>query len=56
MNTVNVEYRLAPESLAPAAVEDCRCALHWVYQNAEKYGFDTTKLVVSGIRQEDISH
>ncbi len=27
MNTVNVEYRMAPESLAPAAVEDTRCAL-----------------------------
>src|SRR5712692_4055759 len=27
---VNVEYRLARVSLAPAAVEDCRCALRWV--------------------------
>src|SRR5437867_714894 len=28
---VNVEYRLAKVSLAPAAVEDARCALRWVY-------------------------
>jgi acetyl esterase/lipase len=48
MNAVNVEYRMAPESLAPAAVEDCRCALHWVYDHAEQYGFDTTKIVVEG--------
>ena len=31
---VNVEYRMAKVSLAPAAVEDCRCALHWVYDHA----------------------
>ena len=48
MNAVNVEYRMAPESLAPAAVEDCRCALHWVYDHAKQYGFDTSKLVVEG--------
>jgi acetyl esterase/lipase len=47
-NAVNVEYRLARVSLAPAAVEDCLCALRWVIRNAKQYGFDTTKLVVSG--------
>jgi acetyl esterase/lipase len=35
-------------ALAPAAVEDCRCALRWVYQHANDYGFETTKLVVEG--------
>ena len=45
---VNVEYRLARVSLAPAAVEDCRLALRWVYRNAGEYGFDTTSLVVTG--------
>ena len=45
---VNVEYRLARVSLAPAAVEDCRCALRWVIRNAEQYKFDTSKLVVTG--------
>lgn len=48
MNTVNVEYSTGPESLAPAAVEDARCALHWVYDHADEFGFDTSKLVVSG--------
>ena len=45
---VNVEYRLAKVSLAPAAVEDCRLALRWVFLNAKTYGFDTTKVVVTG--------
>jgi acetyl esterase/lipase len=47
-NIVNVEYRLARVSLAPAAVEDCLCALRWVAKEAKTYGFDTTRLVVSG--------
>ncbi|HVH26858.1 MAG TPA: alpha/beta hydrolase [Vicinamibacterales bacterium] len=47
-NVVNVEYRLARVSLAPAAVEDCLCALRWVIRNAKQYNFDTAKIVVSG--------
>ena len=35
-------------ALAPAAVEDCRCALRWVINNAEEYGFDADRIVVSG--------
>jgi acetyl esterase/lipase len=45
---VNVEYRLAQASLAPAAVEDCRCALHWVFANAKKYNFDPNRVVLQG--------
>ena len=45
---VNVEYRLAQTSLAPAAVEDCRCALHWVFANAKKYNFDPARVVLQG--------
>jgi acetyl esterase/lipase len=48
MNVVNVEYRLASVALAPAAVEDSRCALRWVYQFSKQYGFDTSRLVVAG--------
>jgi acetyl esterase/lipase len=47
-NVVNVEYRLARVSLAPAAVEDCLCALRWVAAQAQTYGFDVARLVVSG--------
>jgi acetyl esterase/lipase len=45
---VNVEYRMAQVSLAPAAVEDCRCALHWVFANAKKYNFDPSRVVLQG--------
>ena len=45
---VNVEYRLSRIALVPAAVEDCRCALRWVLQNAQEYGFDTDRIVVTG--------
>jgi hypothetical protein len=38
-SVVNVEYLLARVSLAPAAVEDCRCALRWVMRNAKEYNF-----------------
>jgi acetyl esterase/lipase len=47
-NVVHVEYRLADVSVAPAAVEDCRCALRWVVQNAKKYNIDVTKIVLTG--------
>ncbi len=45
---VNVEYRLTNVALAPAAVEDARCALRWIYRNAKQYKFDTRKLVTTG--------
>ena len=47
-NIVNVEYRLGRVSQAPAAVEDCLCALRWVGANAKAYGIDVKRLVVSG--------
>jgi acetyl esterase/lipase len=45
---VNVQYRLGRVSLAPAAVEDARCALRWVLRNAEEYGIDTSRIIVTG--------
>jgi len=49
-NVVNVEYRLGPVSLAPAALEDCLCALKWVAAapQVQMYHIDTNRLVVSG--------
>lgn len=47
-SVVNISYRLARVALAPAAVEDSRCALRWVYRNAKEYGFDTNKIIVTG--------
>ena len=48
MAALNVEYRLARNSLAPGAVADCRCLLRWLYANAKQYNLDTSKLVVTG--------
>ncbi len=45
---VNVEYRMANVSKAPAAVEDCRCALRWVVQHAKEYHIDPRRIVVTG--------
>ena len=45
---VNVQYRLGQVSLAPAAVEDCLCALRWVIANAEDYNIDPDRIVVTG--------
>ncbi|HWA96018.1 MAG TPA: alpha/beta hydrolase [Terracidiphilus sp.] len=47
-NVVNVEYRMASSSLAPAAVEDTRCAFRWVIRNAKQYNIDTKRVVLTG--------
>jgi acetyl esterase/lipase len=47
-NVVNVEYRLARVALAPAAVEDCLCALRFIGAQAKTYNIDLNRLVVSG--------
>lgn len=46
--TVTVEYRLSPEQLYPAAVDDLNDAVSWISRNAEEYGFDAGKIAVSG--------
>ena len=43
-----INYRLAKDAKAPAAVEDCLVALEWVHANAAKYDIDTDRIVVSG--------
>jgi acetyl esterase/lipase/peptidoglycan/xylan/chitin deacetylase (PgdA/CDA1 family) len=45
---INVEYRLARNTPAPAAVEDCRCALRWVTYHAKEHNLDTSKIVLTG--------
>ena len=47
-NVVNVEYRMARVSLAPAAVEDAQCALRFVVSQAQNYGIDVNRIVLSG--------
>ena len=47
-NVVNVEYRLGAAALAPAAVEDCFCALRFIGAQAQMYNIDTSRIVVTG--------
>jgi acetyl esterase/lipase len=47
-SVVNVEYRLGKVSPAPAAVDDCLCALRWIGAHAKDYNFDLTKLIITG--------
>lgn len=44
----NVEYRLAKAALAPAAVVDVLQAAEWFRSNAQKYGVDKNKIIVTG--------
>ena len=46
---VNVEYRMAQVALAPAAVEDCLCALRWIARNADQYNLDASRVVITGM-------
>jgi acetyl esterase/lipase len=47
-NVINVEYRLGAVALAPAAVEDCFCALKYLAAQAQMYNIDTSRIVVTG--------
>src|SRR5438874_6298901 len=47
-NVVNVEYRLARVSQAPAAVEDCLCELRCVAAHAKERHIDVSRLVLTG--------
>lgn len=45
---VAINYRFTSTDSYPAQVEDSFCALAWLYANAEEYGFDPNRVVVTG--------
>jgi acetyl esterase len=44
----SVEYRLAPETQFPGAVEDCFAVTTWLAEHAEKFGGDPARVGVAG--------
>jgi acetyl esterase/lipase len=45
---VSVDYRLAPETAFPGALEDNHAALRWLYDNADALGVDANRIGVGG--------
>ena len=46
--TASINYRLSPESVFPAAVQDCWCALSFLRQNAAELRLDPQRIAVIG--------
>ena len=46
--TVSVDYRLSDEASAPAAVEDCKCAVRWLRAHADRYAVNPLLILAAG--------
>lgn len=43
-----ISYRLSPEALYPAAVQDARAAVRWMRAHAKEYGIDPARIAIGG--------
>jgi len=46
--TATVSYRLKNDSIYPACVQDVSDAMHWIFCNAGKYGYDPDRVAMIG--------
>ena len=46
--TATVSYRLKKDSIYPACVQDVSDAMHWIFCNAGKYGYDPDRIAMIG--------
>ena len=45
---VSVDYRLAPETPFPGALEDCYAVLGWLFRESQSLGIDRTRIAIGG--------
>jgi acetyl esterase/lipase len=45
---VSVDYRLAPETTYPGALDDCVAGMHWVFEHALELGIDPARIGILG--------
>jgi len=44
----SIDYRFATQAIFPAQIQDCNSAVSFLYDNAEKYGFDKERFALMG--------